>query len=71
MGKVKLWTMTLSVLFILGCAAPEPPPPPKKTVFDPLLQSEERAREVQKTVDANADATRKAVDAQEHGDTPP
>jgi hypothetical protein len=40
-------------------------------VFDPLLQTEERARDVQKTVDAQADATRKAVDAQERGDTTP
>jgi hypothetical protein len=40
-------------------------------VFDPLLQSEARAREVQKTVDANTDASRKAVDTQERGDTPP
>jgi len=56
-------------LFIVSCGSPEPPP--KKTVFEPLLQNEERAREVQKTVDANAEATRKAVDTQERGDTAP
>jgi hypothetical protein len=61
--------MSLSVLFIVGCSAPEPPPPPKKTVFDPMLQTEQRARDVQKTVDQNAEATRKALDAQERGDT--
>ncbi len=69
MGLFKVLTMSVSVLFMLSCASPETPP--KKTVFDPLLQSEERAREVQKTVDANADATRKAVDTQERGDTAP
>ena len=70
MGLLKVLTMSLSVLFILSCASPEPPAP-KKTVFDPLLQAEQRAREVQKTVDANADAARKAVDTQERGDTAP
>jgi hypothetical protein len=69
MGWLRVVTMSLSVLFITGCGAPEPPP--KKTVFEPLLQNEERAREVQKTVDANAEATRKAVDTQERGDTAP
>jgi hypothetical protein len=56
-------------LFIMSCGSPEPPP--KKTVFDPLLQAEQRAREVQNTVDAHAEATRKAVDTQERGDTAP
>ena len=64
-------TMSLSILVMMSCASPEPPPPPQKTVFDPLLKTEERAREVQKTVDVNADATRKAVDTQERGDTTP
>jgi len=48
-----------------GCSDP---PPPKKTVFDPLTQQLDRARDVQNTVDQNTDATAKAVDAQEHGD---
>jgi hypothetical protein len=69
MGWRRVLTMSLSVLFIMSCGSPEPPP--KKTVFEPLLQTEERAREVQKTVDANAEATRKAVDTQERGDTAP
>ncbi len=71
MDWLRVWTMSLSVLFIVSCASPEPPPPPKKTVFDPLTQQLDRARDVQKTVDQNADATRKAVDTQERGDTPP
>jgi hypothetical protein len=69
MGWLRVLTISLSVLFIVSCGSPEPPP--KKTLFDPLLQTEQRAREVQKTVDANADATRKAVDTQERGDTAP
>jgi hypothetical protein len=70
MGLLKVLTMALSVMFIASCSSPEPPPP-KTTVFDPLLQTEQRARDVQKTVDQNADSTRKAVDSQERGDTPP
>ncbi len=69
MRSILVMTMSLSVLFIAGCAAPDPPPP-KTTVFDPLTHQLDRARDVQKTVDANADATRKAVDSQERGDTP-
>jgi len=72
MHVLKFWTMALSVSFILGCSREQPPPPPPaKTVFEPLLQSEERAREVQKTVDQNSDSTRKAVENQERGDDPP
>jgi hypothetical protein len=70
MGMAKVSTMSLSVLFIMSCASPEPPPT-QKTVLDPLLQAEARAREAQKTVDQNAASTRKAVDAQERGDTAP
>jgi hypothetical protein len=71
MDRVKVLTMSLSVLFIIGCTAPPPPVPPKTTIVDPLIQSEQRARDVQKTVDQNADSTRKAVDSQERGDTNP
>jgi hypothetical protein len=69
MGWLRVLTISLPVLFIMSCGSHEPPP--KKTVFDPLLQAEQRAREVQSTVDAHADATRKAVDTQERGDTAP
>jgi hypothetical protein len=69
MGLQKILTMALVVLFTAACSAP--PPPPAKTVFDPLTQNLDRAREVQKTVDANTDATRKAVQAQESGDSSP
>jgi hypothetical protein len=67
MGKLKFLTLSLSVLFILSCASPDPPPP-KKTVFEPLLQPVERAKAVQDTVNSQADATRKAVDSQERAE---
>jgi hypothetical protein len=70
MSYWKFSTMSLSVLFTVSCSAPPAPPSPK-SVFDPMLQAEQRARDVQKTVDQHADATRKAVDTQERGDTPP
>jgi len=74
MGYVKCWTIALSVLFTTSCSAPPPPPPQKtvqKTVFDPLTQSIDKAREVQVTVDENAAKTRKEIDAQERGASTP
>ncbi|MGA2709733.1 MAG: hypothetical protein ACLQJ0_15665 [Steroidobacteraceae bacterium] len=68
-----LWKMLVPICLLMGCGsaqAPQPKPP-EKTVFDPLLQQEQRARDVQKTVDANAVRTRKAVDAQERGEESP
>jgi hypothetical protein len=47
------------------------PPPHVQTVFDPLTQQLDKARDVQKTVDQNSDNTRKAVDSQERGDNTP
>ena len=74
-------TVSLAILFILGCSSQStdpqgvstpgvatPPAPPVKTVFDPLTQQVERARAVQKTVDENANSTRQAIDSQERGD---
>ena len=69
MGYVKWSTMALVVWFTASCGS-EPPPPPAKTVFDPLTQQLDRAREVQKTVDENAARTRKALENQERGDAP-
>jgi hypothetical protein len=68
MSYWKFSTPSLAVLFILGCAPPEPP---KKTVFDPMLQQEQRARDVQNTVMDQADEARKAVDKQERGEPSP
>jgi hypothetical protein len=70
MRYVKYSTMALSVLFIASCSSPEPPPP-AKNVFDPLTQQVERAREVQKTVDENAEKTRKELESQERGENRP
>jgi hypothetical protein len=64
-------TAALAVLFIQSCSGQQDAPPPTKTIFDPLTQQLNHAREVQKTVDRGADATRKAVDSQERGDASP
>lgn len=66
MGYVKCWTMALLGLLAASCSSQEPPPP-KKTVFVPLTQQLDKARDVQKTVDENAEKTRQAIDAQERG----
>jgi hypothetical protein len=56
-------------MFIASCSASQPPPP-AKTVFEPLTGQLDRAREVQKTIDENAERTRKALENQERGDKP-
>jgi hypothetical protein len=71
MGMLKLSTAALAVLFIQSCSGHQDSPPPPKTIFDPLIQQQNHARDVQKTIDQSADATRKAVDSQERGDTSP
>lgn len=72
MGMNSLWKTVVPLGLLAGCspqAAPAPPPqPPEKTVFDPLLQQERRARDVQKTVSEEADRTRQAIDEPERGD---
>src|SRR5271167_4251601 len=70
MGYVKCSTIALVAWFIVSCGSAQPPPPPAKTVFDPLTQQLDRARDVQKTVDENAARTRQALENQERGDTP-
>ncbi len=69
MNWLKELTMSISLLFIAGCSSPDPPP--QKTVFDPMTRQLDRARDVQKTVDEHADASHKALDTQERGDTTP
>ncbi|MBS0400382.1 MAG: hypothetical protein JSR95_17100 [Proteobacteria bacterium] len=64
----------LMSLLLAACAQEKPPPPPAAsppapTVFDPLTQTMDRARAVQGTVDAQAQATRKAVEEAEGGDS--
>jgi hypothetical protein len=82
MDVLKVSTVAAAILFILGCSsgqnadspgavAPDAAVPPAKTVFDPLTQQLEKARDVQKTVDRNADDTHKAVDTEERGESSP
>jgi hypothetical protein len=78
MDILKISTVALAVSFILGCSSGQnadapgvKEAPPAKTVFDPLTQQLDRARDVQKTVDQNMDNTRKAVDSAERGDGSP
>jgi hypothetical protein len=79
MGLPQVLTFSLAVSFIIGCSsgpgAGSPPAapaaPPEKTVFDPLTQQLDKAHGVQAAADANADATRQAVDHQERGDGTP
>jgi len=60
----------LLAALLAGCAKEEPPPaPPSQTVFDPLTQTMDRARAVQGTVDAQAQATRQGIEAAEGGES--
>ena len=68
MGYVKCWTTALLVLFIASCSSP-PPPSPKQNVFDPSTQQLDKAYDVQKTVDEEAEKARKAIDNQERGES--
>jgi hypothetical protein len=69
MGYVKWSSAALSIMLVAGCTPAAPPP--EKTVFDPLTREMDKAREVQKTVDENAEKTRKDIEAQEHGENRP
>jgi membrane-bound lytic murein transglycosylase B len=77
------WIVLSAALCAVACSSAESPAAdsaapvkaqaetPAPTVFDPLTQQIDRAREVQGTVDRQADATRQSVEAAERGDTPP
>jgi hypothetical protein len=73
MGVLKFSALLVAVSLIQGCSSGQPPdaPPPAKTVFDPLTQQLDRARDVQKTVDQSADKTRTAIDSQERSNSSP
>jgi hypothetical protein len=73
MGVLKLSAVSLALSLLHGCFSGQPPeaPPPAKTVFDPMTQQLDRARDVQKTTDQSADKTRAAIDSQERGDGSP
>ena len=73
MGMLRISALSLAVALLHGCSSGQTPeaPPPAKTVFDPLTQQLDRARDVQKTIDQSAEKTRTAVDSQERGDGSP
>lgn len=75
MGVLAASTLMLAVLFNQGCSAAHHPPDardaaPARTAFDPVTRDIDKARAVQGTVDAQAAAARRALDAQERGDSP-
>ncbi len=64
--------MALPLACLGGCSSNEPPPkPPEKNVFDSLTQTEQRARDVQTTLNDSASRARQSVAAQERGDATP
>ena len=73
MGVLKFSALSLAVSLLQGCSSGHPPdpPPPAKTIFDPMTQQLDRARDVQKTIDQSADKTSAAVESQERGDGSP
>jgi hypothetical protein len=73
MGALKFSALSLAVSLVQGCSSGQSPdaPPPRKTVFDPLTQQLDHARDLQKTIDQSADKTRAAVESQERGDGSP
>jgi len=61
----------LLCVLALGACSGKPPEPKAKaadvaTPFDALKASEQRAKDVQKVVDKQADEQRKQIDAQDH-----
>jgi hypothetical protein len=61
----------LLCVLALGACSGKPPEPKAKpadvaTPFDTLKASEQRAKDVQKVVDKQADEQRKQIDAQDH-----
>jgi uncharacterized protein YcfL len=73
MGMNSLPKLVLTSCLLTACS-PGPdkdPAPPQKTVFDPLLQQEQRARDVQSTAADAASRARQAIDAQERGEAAP
>jgi hypothetical protein len=65
--------MGVPLACLAGCSPSHvpAPKPPEKNVFDALTQTEQRARDVQKTLDDSASRARQSVAAQERGDPAP
>jgi hypothetical protein len=71
------WILLVVASSVVACSSGKPSQPdaavaqpatPAPNVFDPLTQQLDRAREVQGTVDRQADASRQALEAAERGD---
>jgi hypothetical protein len=67
---MKTLPILLCVLAFGACSGKPPEPKAKPadvaTPFDALKADEQRAKDVQKTVDKQADEQRKQIDAQDH-----
>jgi hypothetical protein len=68
-----LCLLALPGAYLAGCSSRDEPAPkrPEKTILDPLLKTEQRARDVQKSLDQSASQARRSVAAQEKGDAEP
>jgi PBP1b-binding outer membrane lipoprotein LpoB len=76
----RLLPITIAALALAACASKTPDDaaakpaeqakaaPPQKTVFDPELQALQRAKDVQKAIDAGDANNRKAIDDAEKDD---
>lgn len=70
---MKWLILPLSLLALTACSGKPPapkaeatPPPRTATPWDDLKKQEQKAKDVQKVVDQQADEQRKQVDAAEH-----
>jgi len=69
--KFALYAALVAALSLAACSREKPPPvdqkpatPAQQTVFDTQIKALQKAKDVQKTVNQQDDATRKAVDDQ-------
>ena len=55
-------------LFIIGCGSGEQPEETEESVFDPLIETLERAEDVQNTVQSQAEELRRRLEEAENGE---
>ena len=53
---------------IIGCGGAEEPENPEESVFDPLIETLERAEDVQNTVQTQAEELRRRLEEAENGE---